>query len=86
MNKAQQEELAGRIRKRLDQEPTIADPSKISLRVEQRGLPLKRKTYVVLEGAIGNAEEGGKAETVTNAVIGGNDGVELENHLVVPLI
>jgi hypothetical protein len=86
MNKKQTADLVERVRKRLNQEPTIADPSKISVNIEQRGSIFNRKSVLLLEGTIQSKEEGQKAQEVTDAVLGGGDAIVIENHLVVPLV
>ncbi len=86
MNKKQTEDLIVRVRKRLDQEPTIADSTKISVNVEKRGSIFNRKSVLLLEGTIQSKEEGQKAQEVTDAVLGGGDAIDIENHLVVPLV
>ncbi len=78
--------MRDQVQKRINQEPAIADPSRISVRAEKVGGLFKRHPVVILEGTISNESEGSRAAEVARAVLGDSDAVEIENRLVVPLI
>ncbi len=86
MARVNEEQLIGRIRKQLEQDPAIDDPMQIDLRVERRGGILKKNTVVNVSGRIRNEAEGRKIEETIRTAIGEADGVDVENNLVVPLI
>ena len=78
--------MSEQVQKRINEEPGIADPSRISVRTEKAGGLFNRHPVVVLEGSISNETEGERAAEVARAVLGDSDAVEIENRLVVPLI
>ncbi len=80
------EQLSEQVQKRINQEPAISDPSRISVRAEKTGGLLNRHPVVILEGTINNETEGERAAEVARAVLGNSDAVEIENRLVVPLV
>lgn len=86
MAHADYDQMKEQVEKRINQEPSIADPTRISVRVEKvRGL-FKKHPAVILEGTISNESEGERAYEVARAVLGNSDAVEIDNRLVVPLI
>ncbi|MFN2312163.1 MAG: hypothetical protein ABR590_08930 [Spirochaetia bacterium] len=80
------EQLRNKVEKRINQEPAIADPSRISVRAEKVGWFFNRHPVVILEGKISSESEGALAAEVARAVLGNSNAVEIENRLVVPLI
>ncbi|TVQ36746.1 MAG: BON domain-containing protein [Spirochaetaceae bacterium] len=86
MARTDYEKMSEQVQKRINEEPGIADPSRISVRTEKAGGLLNRRRVIILEGSISNEAEGERAAEVAQAVLGGSDAVEIENRLVVPLI
>lgn len=86
MARTDYDKLSEQVQKRINEEPGIADPSRISVRTEKAGGLLNRRRVIILEGSISNETEGERAAEVAQAVLGGSDAVEIENRLVVPLI
>ena len=86
MARKQDEELVVKVQERLDQDHVVPDPSKISVKVERRGSILKRELVVAIYGTIGSEPEGTRIMNSVNAAINGAENVQVENHLVVPLV
>ncbi|MFW5695061.1 MAG: hypothetical protein ACOCYB_07825 [Alkalispirochaeta sp.] len=86
MGRKQDEELVARVQQRLEQDHVVPDPSKISVKVERRGSLLNRETVVAVYGTIGSEPEGTRIMNSVNEAIKGDEKVEVENHLVVPLV
>lgn len=86
MARVNEEDLIGRIRKQLEQEPAVDDPMQIDLLVKRRGGLLKRHTVINVSGRISNEVEGRKIEDAVRTAVSAMDGVEIENNLVVPLV
>lgn len=86
MAKKEHEELVGKIRSRLEQEPALSDPLSITVDVNREGSILNRKTVLRVSGRISTEAEGEKVMDTVRSVVGDSDGVEVRNHLVVPLV
>ncbi len=86
MARTDYEKMSEQVQKRINEEPGIADPSRISVRTEKAGGLLNRRRVIILEGSISHETEGERAAEVAHAVLGDSDAVEIENRLVVPLI
>jgi hypothetical protein len=80
------DEMVAQIQRRINQEPSISDPSRISVRSEKVGGIFRKRRIIILEGSINSENEGDRAEEVTRAILGNSEAVEVENRLVVPLI
>ena len=80
------DQMREQVEKRINQEPSIGDPTRISVRAEKVGGLFNRHPVVILEGTINNETEGERAAEVARAVLGNSDAVEIENRLVVPLV
>ncbi|MFO8065725.1 MAG: hypothetical protein R6V29_13970 [Spirochaetia bacterium] len=79
MSKQKQEELVAVIRKYLDQDPTISDPSKILVSAERRGGLFNKRTVLTLEGKAQNDAEARVIAEMVGAKVA--DEAEIENRL-----
>ncbi len=86
MAKMDTEAVLTQTRKRLEQEPAVADPTRITVDIEKRGSLFNRRYAIVLSGAVGSEAEGRRiAEGVKDSVANYGQ-IDVENHLVVPLV
>lgn len=86
MAKVNEADLIGRVRKKLEQEPTINDPMNIDLLLEYRGGLLKKRPVLLVSGRIRNEAEGSKIEDSIRSALNDPEEVTIENNLVVPLV
>ncbi len=86
MAKPDKQAIVTQIRKRLEQEPAVADPSKINVDLDKRGSIFNRRYAVVLSGRVGSEAEGRRITGAVEESVGRYEDIEVENHLVVPLV
>ena len=86
MARMDRQAVSTQIRKRLEQEPAVADPTKITVDIEKKGTFLNRKYVVVLSGPVGSEAEGRRITKTVQDSFGERGEVEVENNLVVPLV
>ncbi len=86
MAKTNKEEVVTQVRKRLEQEPAVADPTKINVDLDKRGSLFNRRYAVILSGRVGSEAEGRRIASAVEESVGQYGDIEVENHLVVPLV
>lgn len=85
MAKIDEKAILENVHQQLQQEPSLSDPTRISIELEKRGSIFKRRQVLNVQGKISNeAERKRIVEAVEKGV--GNDDVEIEDHLVIPYI
>jgi hypothetical protein len=86
MSRKQEEQLVSRIHDRLSQDSVVPDPTKISVKIEKRGPFFNRQMVAAVYGTISSESEGKRVINSVEAAIDGGEDVEVEDHLVVPLV
>ncbi|MFO7780852.1 MAG: hypothetical protein R6W94_04435 [Spirochaetia bacterium] len=79
MAKQKPQEVIDQVLRYVSQDPTISDPSKISVRADKRGGMFNKRTVVVLEGKAQNELEIKAIGDMVAAKVG--DEVDVENRL-----
>ena len=79
MSKQKQDELVAGVRKYLDQDPTISDPSKILVSAHRRGGLFNKRTVLTIEGKAQNEAEARVIAEMVGAKVA--DAAEVENRL-----
>ncbi|MFP4302191.1 MAG: hypothetical protein ACLFPW_01300 [Spirochaetaceae bacterium] len=85
MAKIDEKAVLDNVHRQLQQEPSLTDPTKISIEVEKRGSFLKRRPVLNVQGKIGNEAERKRIIEAVEKGLGTED-IEIEDHLVIPYI
>ncbi len=86
MAKIDEQSVMTDVRKRLDQEPAVADPSKITVDLEKRGSIFNRRYAVIVSGRVASEAEGNRIASAVQEAVGRHGSLDVENRLVVPLV
>ncbi|MFW5811623.1 MAG: hypothetical protein ACOC47_08570 [Alkalispirochaetaceae bacterium] len=85
MAKVEEQAILDSVHRQLQQEPALSDPTKISLELEKRGSLFNRRRVLNLQGKISTEAERRRIVEAVEKGLGGED-VEIEDHLVIPLV
>ncbi|MFP4153609.1 MAG: hypothetical protein ACLFR8_01960 [Alkalispirochaeta sp.] len=85
MSKQEQERVIENVRRRLNEEASLVDPTKIVTTMEKRGGLFNRHHVVQVSGKISNEAERKRILDAVGSGVAGHD-VEIDDQLVIPIV